>query len=96
MHAQKTRSISSANADPEPISDRTRTEEAGLATSRGPLIKPNDHHVITQTRTTTPAVAGATAIADFDNSARWEIPVARVWRFGNSPRRLVELGLKKK
>ena len=31
---QKRRSNSSANADPEPIGDRTRTEEPGLATNR--------------------------------------------------------------
>jgi hypothetical protein len=31
---QKRRSNSSANADPEPIGDRTRTEEPGLVTSR--------------------------------------------------------------
>ena len=31
---QKRRSNSSANADPEPIGDRTRTEEPGLVTNR--------------------------------------------------------------
>jgi hypothetical protein len=33
-HDQKRRSNSSANADPEPIGDRTRIEEPGLATNR--------------------------------------------------------------
>ena len=58
------RNISSATADPEPIGDRTRIEEPGLATSRRLLIKSNDNHVVTRTGTTTPAATGSAAVAN--------------------------------
>jgi hypothetical protein len=38
IHARKTKSVSSASADPAPIDDRTRTEEPGLLRS---LLKAN-------------------------------------------------------
>ena len=57
---RKRRSSSSANADPGPIGDRTRTEELGLVTSRRVLSRLSDRYAGTRTRTVAAAAAGQT------------------------------------